>query len=385
MDKNRRLGANVFSIGYACVIAAFLLAAAIVCTGKPPLAPVTFQLTVVADLGGTIVAPLTSSVTLSDGKQVAIKAAPAAGYRFLKWTVATECATIAYKNAASTTVSLTQGNDTVRAVFIRVSFGLVPVLEEKLGALEFGLNYDYYSGAGTSFPDFSSLTPDNSGPCSAFYVSDVVHAPNNFGLVFSGYIKIPLDTLYTFYAKASDGSVLLLNDSVIIYTNGIQSAPAEDSAAIRLTKGEYPITVRYFNKASPSVCTISYACPAIGIKKVEIGNGILSRPYTGPVAKIIITNPIGGETYRLVDSLHIRWVYRHVAAQMVYCEISPNNGKKYIPLSKNAIGQNDSNGHFDCKFPLEISSSTNQALIRVRDYPPGENSGVSNLFSIEAP
>ncbi len=355
----------------------------IACNGKFPNAPVTYQLTVLAGTGGTITAPSSSPVTVNKDAATTITASPNTGYIFQKWTVTTESATIAYKNAASTIVRLTAGNDTVQAVFVPVPSGLNPVDPADLGRLEPGVNYNYYTGSWSSLPDFSACVPEASDSCGSFDVSEVPHRSTNFGIVFGGYLNIPYGGDYTFYAKSSDGSALLLNDSVIIDNDGIHSSPNEASATVTLAEGKYLISVQYFDATSSPACTVSYACPSIGIDKTTITNGILYRPFTGPVPKIIITSPAGGETYHLGDSLHVRWIYRHFD-DMVYCDISIDNGANYTLISQYAFAHTDTNGHMDWKIPVNDSLVTQQARIRVRDYPPGGDLCVSNAFSIDS-
>ena len=144
------------------------------------------------------------------------------------------------------------------------------------------------------------------------------------------------------------------------------------------------MTVRYFDANSAPACTVSYACPAIGIDKQIVGNGNLSRPYTGPVSKIIITKPAGGEIYRLGDSMEVRWIYRHFD-HMVFCEISKDGGRSFSMLSLRAFAHTDTNGFMGWRIPTNDSMITSQARIRVRDYPPGVNVCFSNAFSIVSP
>lgn len=368
---------------------ALTLAAAItvftMCGREPPSSPViTHRLTVLAGAGGIISVPSSSTISVADSGTAAIRASANPGYLFLKWTTATECATVAYKNAASTTVTLSNGIDTVVAVFIPVPSGLTPVDLTALGRLEQGVSYYYYTGTWTSLPDFSALDPDKSDSCGSMDIGDVPHRPAGFGIVFYGYIDIPFNGDYSFYVKSSDGSDFLLNDSLLINNDGIHPSPKEDSASVTLATGKYCITVRYFDANSAPACTVSYACPVIGIEKQTIGGGILSRPYTGPVSKIIITKPAGGETYRLGDSMEIRWIYRHFD-HMVFCEISTDDGMSFSMLSVRAFAHTDTNGFFGWRIPGNDSMLTGQARVRVRDYPPGVNTCVSNAFSIVSP
>ena len=368
---------------------ALTLAAAITifaACGREPASPqtITHQLTVLAGAGGIISVPSSTTISLADSGTAAIRASANPGYLFLKWTTATECAAVAYKNATSTTVRLLSGDDTVQAVFVPVPTGLTPADLNALGRLEPGVSYQYYTGTWTSLPDFSALDPDKSDSCSSMDIAAAAHRPAGFGIVFSGFIDIPFNGDYSFYVKSSDGSALLLNDSLLILNDGIHPSPVEDSASVNLTTGKYCITVRYFDANSAPACTVSYACPAIGIEKQIVGNGNMSRPYTGLVSKIIITKPAGGETYRCGDSMEVRWIYRHFD-HMVFCEISKDNGKSFSMLSPRAFAHTDTNGFFGWRIPVNDSMLTSQARVRVRDYPPGVNSCISNVFSIVSP
>jgi hypothetical protein len=376
--NNRTIG-NTAALGSVLTIVLLTL-----CTGRFPVTPAnTHQLTLLAGAGGTIAAPSHATVNIGEDESIPIKATADAGYTFLKWTTVTECAAIAYKNASSTTVRLSSGNDTVQAVFIHGALGLSPVDMADLGRLEPGVSYHYYTGAWTALPDFSALDPDTSDSCGSFDIAALPHRSTNFGVVFNGYLDIPFNGAYSFYLKSSDGSALLLNDSILIHNEGVHSSPIEASATATLDVGKYLITVRYCNANSSPACTVSYACPSIGIEKRVIANGVLSRPYTGPMSKIIITKPVGGESYFLGDTLLAQWIYRHFD-HMVFCEISTDDGKTYALLSLKAFAHTDTNGIFEWEIPKDDAMITNQARIRVRDYPPGGNLCVSNRFSIYA-
>jgi hypothetical protein len=79
--------------------------------------PTTYQLSVVADTGGTITAPASSPVTVNYGAATTITAAANAGYTFANWTVTSGSGSIASASSASTTITLTSGNATVQANF----------------------------------------------------------------------------------------------------------------------------------------------------------------------------------------------------------------------------------------------------------------------------
>jgi len=338
-----------------------------------------YQLTVSASTGGTISTPSGTVVSLSAGASTAIKAHANTGYAFSRWVVSGDNATVGYLNSASTTVKLAAGNDTVSAKFIAV-----PALPAQINIGDFqkeqGASFSYYKGTWTALPDFSALAPDSSGPCDSIDVASAAHMANNFGFVFNGYLSIPNDGEYTFYLKSSDGSALLINDSIIIRNDGIHASPVEDSAKVSLSQGDYLIAVRYFDANSTPFLNVSYAFTDFGIDKQTISNQSLQRPYSGPVAKIIVTNPKGGETFHIGDTVHVRWTYKNPRAQ-VFADISVDGGKSYELISPTAFPASVSS--YDWKIPVGADSLiSQQASIMIEEYPPFNVNGVSKTFSI---
>jgi len=377
------------------------------------------QLAVVAGAGGVITAPSSSPVTVTGGYQftdwggdlsgsanpatitmntnknvtanfssnynqatvTVISAVPNAGYVFCRWTDTSGNASIGYMNSVFTTARLIYGDATVQASFIQIVSPLTPI-DISAFQKENGANFSYYTGTWTVLPDFSALTPDSSGPCDSLDVTAVPHQSNNFGVVFTAYFNIPMAGKYTFYLRSSDGSQLLLNDSVIINNDGVHSSPVEDSATVSLAdypSVNYQIEVRYFDASSSPSLWVGYSCTDFGIDKQTI-IGALQRPFTGPVPKIIMTQPAGGETYRLGDSMHVRWIYKNPRAQ-VFVSISVDNGVTFNLISIALPGDIT---WYDWKIPNDNSYITQSAFIEVDEYPPYNLYALSNKFSIVA-
>jgi hypothetical protein len=338
-----------------------------------------FQLTVIAGAGGTITAPATQTIATRLDSTIIITAKANPGYVFSEWTDTSGNAVITFKNSASTTVKLSSGNATLQAGFIPIVSALTPI-DISAFEKEQGANFKYYKGSWTALPDFFILTPDSSGPCDSIEVTEISHQSSNFGFVFDGYLSIPMDGEYTFYLKSSDGSVLLLNDSVIIRNDGIHSLPVEDSVVITLKQGTYLIGVQYFNAGSSSFLNVSYAYPSFGIDKQTISNQSLQRPSTAPVPKITITAPAGGETYNLGDIVHVQWTYKNSRAQ-VFVGVSVDSGKSYQNICNLALPTTVNS--YDWQIPIGSDSLiTQSAFIKVEEYPPFTLFGVSNSFSI---
>jgi len=71
-------------------------------------------------------------------------------------------------------------------------------------------------------------------------VSDV-----NFALKYAGFIKIPEDGLYTFYTASDDGSVLLIDNKLVVNNDG-EHAIVENSGNIMLNSGYHKIELLFF-------------------------------------------------------------------------------------------------------------------------------------------
>jgi hypothetical protein len=67
----------------------------------------------------------------------------------------------------------------------------------------------------------------------------------NFALAFSGFIKVPVDDIYTFYLSSDYGSSLVINDLKIIDNNGTKGI-ATKTGKIALNAGFHPIRLSYF-------------------------------------------------------------------------------------------------------------------------------------------
>jgi hypothetical protein len=83
-----------------------------------------------------------------------------------------------------------------------------------------------------------------SATISDFSIPDFAR-PDSFGIVIEGYIKIPVDGIYTFSTASDDGSRLFINDLLVVNNDGCH-APSEIEKQIALKKGYHKIKLQYF-------------------------------------------------------------------------------------------------------------------------------------------
>ena len=110
-----------------------------------------------------------------------------------------------------------------------------------------GITYKYYQGAWDLLPDFDKLTPVKTGTADNFDLS-FKNQNDEFGFVFSGYIKIDEAGEYHFATKSDDGSRLLIDGKRIVENDGIHAMIGKNSSAVPLEPGYYPIELSFFER-----------------------------------------------------------------------------------------------------------------------------------------
>ncbi len=118
------------------------------------------------------------------------------------------------------------------------------ISEEKLIG---GLNYKYYEGPWDNLPDFGALTPVKTGVAEEFDIS-LKNQDDEFGFVFSGFLKIAEKGEYYFATKSDDGSRLSISGQEIVLNDGIHALIGVIGKPIEMAPGYYPIEVEFFER-----------------------------------------------------------------------------------------------------------------------------------------
>ena len=106
------------------------------------------------------------------------------------------------------------------------------------------IHFDHYEGDWGSVPDFSQLTPTDSGETTDFSVS-VSPKTESFGLRFTGFLQIPVDGDFRFFLSSDDGAKLLIDGTVVVDNDGVHPAGFRDGVAT-LKAGHHDVVVEYF-------------------------------------------------------------------------------------------------------------------------------------------
>ena len=112
-----------------------------------------------------------------------------------------------------------------------------------------GLTANFFEDRWQQMPDFNKLT---GGKISVVSMPDLklVHTIKEYyAIEFSGYIKIPITGVYSFYALSDDGSLLFIDDEQVVDNNG-SHGDLEKSGDKALAAGLHKFRLRYFQNGS---------------------------------------------------------------------------------------------------------------------------------------
>ncbi len=148
-----------------------------------------------------------------------------------------------------------------------------------------GIDYQYYEGAWSNLPDFTSLTPAKTGTASQVDFS-MRGRDQNYGLRFTGYINVPTDGTYTFYTTSDDGTKLLIGNTTVVSNDGVHG-DQEQSGSIGLKAGRHAFTVVYFQGVGGQSLSASYSGPNLGKQAIpasafyRVSNAGTNQSVTG--------------------------------------------------------------------------------------------------------
>ncbi len=136
------------------------------------------------------------------------------------------------------------GTETSRtASYKLVKKEIVPAPVE--GKFKNGLNVRIYQGEFTQVPDFKTLNAVKT-TTSTLVNTRLTDLDQNFAIAFDGYIMIPEDGVYGLFINSDDGSILVLNDNLVLSNDGVHPRAVEKGEYYALGKGYHKLHIGYF-------------------------------------------------------------------------------------------------------------------------------------------
>jgi alpha-L-fucosidase len=138
-------------------------------------------------------------------------------------------------------------------------------------APEAGLHYRYFEGKWENVPDFAALPSIKEGIVSAFDITPHKE-PDNYGMDFSGVIRIPQSGVYRFMTESDDGSILRIDDSLVVSNDGLHGMQRVASS-IALAEGYHRIRVSFIQGSGGAGLIVTWS--RRGMAEVEIPKEVL--------------------------------------------------------------------------------------------------------------
>jgi len=136
-----------------------------------------------------------------------------------------------------------------------------------------GIDLQIFAGDISLLDDFSKM--HRTAQRSADEIKTPGDVPENrYGLVFTGFIDIPADGVYTFYTTSDDGSRLYLNGDLLVDNDGIHGMVLKYGQAA-LAKGKHTLKILYFENNYGEGLKVEFEGP--GLDRQEIPGSILYR------------------------------------------------------------------------------------------------------------
>ncbi|MEO5996752.1 MAG: fibronectin type III domain-containing protein [Chitinophagaceae bacterium] len=139
------------------------------------------------------------------------------------------------------------------------------------------LTYKFYQGSFSALPNFTALTPVQTGTSSNIDIS--VRPPgvnDQFAFLWEGNITIPVAGTYTFETVSDDGSKLYFNKSysvgaiALVNNDGLHATASASGTIDILAAGSYPIAISFFEQGGGEVMEVYWSGP--GIPRTRIPN-----------------------------------------------------------------------------------------------------------------
>jgi len=137
------------------------------------------------------------------------------------------------------------------------------------------LHFKFYRDSWIRLPVFDELKPEDVG-LVAGNLFDIGVAPSlrpdNFGYVFTGFLKVPADGEYSFVLDSDDGARLAIDDRVIVEYDGIHGTGDPRTVTTQLRAGRLPIRLEYFQGLHGKGLSVAWSGPGFATRKLSAEN-----------------------------------------------------------------------------------------------------------------
>ena len=120
-----------------------------------------------------------------------------------------------------------------------------------------GLVYALVEGTFKSARTIGEITPASSGVTDSLELQQF-NRQSNYGVLFEGYLSVPSDSYYQFAVESDDGSVLEIDDEIVVDNDG-NHANRMVTGHVPLRRGLHRFRLRYFQAEGGATLHINWA------------------------------------------------------------------------------------------------------------------------------
>jgi PA14 domain/Chitobiase/beta-hexosaminidase C-terminal domain/Calcineurin-like phosphoesterase len=131
-----------------------------------------------------------------------------------------------------------------------------------------GLSYHYYEGEWIRMPDFSKLKPKFSSVTSSLNMESLQMRIDDWAMVLEGNYKLDKEGEYTFHLNSDDGSLLYIDDELVVNNDGGHSA-VEISGKKTLTAGSHRIRLEFFETLGAAILELEVEGPGMPRQPIQ--------------------------------------------------------------------------------------------------------------------
>jgi hexosaminidase len=126
-----------------------------------------------------------------------------------------------------------------------------------------GLTYAYYEGGTFQAADDVRQRGTPSRVATATTVALLGdERPEQFGLRFTGFLRVPSDAMYTFHVSSDDGAKLRIDDELVVDHDG-QHATTEKRGEAALRAGYHRVEVTFFQGPGGKALQLEVSAPGV--------------------------------------------------------------------------------------------------------------------------
>jgi hypothetical protein len=159
-----------------------------------------------------------------------------------------------------------------------------------------GLHYRTYSGTWSALPNFDQLQPTASGTCTGFDLS-VKPGNDNFAILYTGYLDVPVTDIYQFEVLCDDGAKLIIDGQTVITNDGLKTSALSKTGNIALAAGKHSVRLEYFHKDGTETLGVNWWRIGQAQAAIPSANLIQSDWAGNPAPVVSITAPTAADSF----------------------------------------------------------------------------------------